>query len=74
MTIKQVWLNIETGEFSNSWPVDENGNSVEFPSQTKETLLGYLNLQPEVAYKWKLIEYHCVNDKDFSFYEAMRLK
>lgn len=55
---KYVWLNMETGKFSNSW-VDEDD---------LETLIDFKDST------WKLIKYSCLNDDDFEFYKMMRLK
>jgi hypothetical protein len=54
---KYVWLNIKTGEFSNSW-LDANNSTV------KNT---------KIQNEWKLIEYSCLSDNDFEFYNLMKL-
>ena len=66
---RQVWLNIESGEFSDSWEVDENGNSIEFKTLTLEKLK-----EPAVDRKWKLIEYICHTDESFEFCNLMKLR
>lgn len=60
-----VWLNIKTGEFSNSWD---------------ETIMTKLNDTPESLTEdhddnspWKLIEYQCFNDTGFQFYNIMKI-
>lgn len=55
---KYVWLNIATGEFSNSW------NEEEYEYSTDEAI-------PE---GWNLIKYECLNDEKFEFYDSMRLR
>ena len=65
MTKKQVWLNINTGEFSNSWIEAEVASTI-----TTEELIEQAN----EAAGWKLIEYECLNDEDFDFYNMMRIK
>ena len=63
MAKKLVWLNIETGEFSNSWSDGEHGTS-------KEELSKFTSSDS----KWKLIEFECLNDRDFEFTHLMRIK
>lgn len=58
--MKHVWLNIETGEFSNSW------------SDLEEEELREL-VDRDFDPKWKLIEYECKNDEEFKFNHMMRI-
>lgn len=63
--MKRVWLNINTGEFSNSWGQDDLG--ADYPDKPE--------VQKEAAEKgWKLIEYHCINDPAFELYDRMRIR
>lgn len=57
-----VWLNVATGEFSNSWGEDEHKGLTQEDLDTAKTN------------GWKLIEYKCLNDGDFSFLNLMSLK
>jgi|AntRauTorcE11898_2_1112593.scaffolds.fasta_scaffold33286_3 hypothetical protein len=64
---KYVWLNLDTGEFSNSW--DEEMHKATFDDDSD-------------LYEWmttndsriKLICYECPNDENFEFCNLMRLK
>jgi hypothetical protein len=62
MEKKQVWLNINTGEFSNSWDASEPLN------RTEE------NLKESGKDGWKLIEFTCLNDETFVFTQHMKLR
>lgn len=58
---RYVWLNLNNGEFSNSW--DE--------SQQK-----YVDAEMiEEARKdnWRLIKYECLSDQKFEFYNMMKI-
>lgn len=62
---KQVWLNVETGEFSDSWP------SKKYDIAKKAgDLLEKVSIYDS---KWKLIEYECKNDEKFEFNKFMRI-
>lgn len=69
---KQVWLNIETGEFSNSWIPDEDRLS------KTSRLLEDVEEVNHKAYNdckvWKLIEFECLSDGEFEFNKMMRLR
>ncbi len=62
---KYVWLNLNTGEFSNSW--DE---------KTQQCLGDTINneLKDESYKGCKMIKYECLNDTDFEFYNKMKLR
>lgn len=60
----QVWLNLDTGEFSNSWPDKGEQHTSDLIAQAQS---------PEVKGNWKLITYQCENDPDFEFCAPMRL-
>lgn len=60
--MKYVWLNINTGKFSNSW--DEKT----YNDAKKRGLFD--NISPG----WKLIKYESLNDSEFEFYNMMKLK
>lgn len=49
------WLNIQTGEFSNSWTEEEHKKFL-----TDKDIDEYYETHPE----WKLISYECVNDRN----------
>lgn len=59
-----VWLNVTTGEFSESW------NEADYP--TIDTDLIIKKYSPMDG--WKLIEYKCLNDEDFQFNKLMVIK
>lgn len=61
---KQVWLNLQTGEFSNSWGEDEHGGIV----------VQELIQSADKECGWKLIEFECLNDPGFEFTINMRLR
>jgi hypothetical protein len=68
---KQVWLNLATGEFSNSWN----------PERERELLGKKLydegmekQIKSANETNWKLIEYECVNDPTFEFYGMMKIR
>lgn len=58
-----VWLNINTGEFSNSW------NSEEYDKSLKQS-----DIDEAKKKGWKLIKYSCINDENFQFYNKMKLR
>lgn len=64
--MKKVWLNIVTGEFSNSWTTggDLDIKFTNYEEQIKEAS----------KKGWKLIEYQCLNDPDFELYNQMKLR
>lgn len=66
---KFVWLNMNNGEFSNSWnEKDYAQNSIVWETINKE--LEELKIAPN---GWKLIEYTCKNDETFDFYNKMKI-
>jgi len=58
-----VWLNMNTGEFSNSWGVDEYKGESFSPQY----------LIKDGNENWKLLEYFCYNDDDFEFFNLMQI-
>lgn len=69
MAKKLVWLNVETGKFSNSWDEDEFSN---VKGCSREELISEANNRSNGI--WKLIEFECLNDEDFEFMNLMVLK
>jgi len=64
MKKKYVWLNLKTGEFSNSWDDETHADFInEVCGDSRYSSSGY-----------KLIEYTCLNDEDFEFYNQMKLR
>jgi hypothetical protein len=61
--MKLVWLNIETGEFSESWDEEEFSLTDTLDMYSKYTKAG-----------WKLIRYDCLTDEDFQFNNLMVIK
>lgn len=59
-----VWLNLNTGEFSNSWTEEDH----------KKYNIDRLLNEDDNSNGWKLIEYTCLNDNEFYFYNKMKLK
>lgn len=67
--VRYVWLNIATGEFSNSWLPDEYSTL----SQEDLILQSKQDTPPDQRPSWKLIEYRCLTDGEFQFDNNMRL-
>lgn len=63
---RYVWLNLNTGAFSNSWS-EEDHKRYNPESQLEKYRF------PE-SKGWKLIEYTCLNDEGFEFNNQMKLK
>lgn len=62
--VKYCWVNLHTGEFSNSWGDDIMSlNRLDDETKQKARAKGYV-----------LIEYKCLNDQEFEFYKQMKLK
>ena len=61
---RYVWLNIQTGKFSDSWKLSDNWI-------TEEKLLA---MAKDAAPEWKLIKYLCLNQPDFEFFNLMTIK
>lgn len=57
------WLEMPKGKFSDTWDNDTNEKFL------TDDLIDYANKGG-----FKLIEYKCVNDENFEFYNQMRLK
>lgn len=66
---KQVWLNLKTGEFSDSWEPVERGYNA-----TAKLLKDVNDINERTEGCWKLIEYECLNDEDFEFFNLMKLR
>ncbi len=63
--MKRVWLNINTGQFSNSW----------LPGVFGDSYISEPKIQQEATERgWKLIEYQCINDPAFELYDRMRIR
>lgn len=56
---RYVWLNIQTGEFSNSW------------SEEEQKQLSKEDIDERYNTHYKLIEYKCLTDNDFEFCSLM---
>ena len=61
---KYVWLNMETGKFSNSWTEEEHKRLL-----TDKEIKEWYEKNPQ----WKLIEYTCINEPSFELYERMKI-
>jgi hypothetical protein len=68
---KQVWLNLVTGEFSNSWKEEEMRKLVgdKIHDEVMQEQVQSANQD-----NWKLIEYECLNDPSFEFYGMMKIR
>lgn len=62
--MKMVWLDLETGEFSDSW--EEYPENSPFGNKTLAEAI------PKGT--WKLIKYECINEKYFEFSHRMKIK
>ena len=61
--MKYVWLNINTGEFSNSWSQETHDKYCKF-------------IESDQWFKengFKLIKYECVSNPEFDFYDKMKI-
>lgn len=66
--LRYVWLNIVTGEFSDSWQESD------FSIDTNQLIADAIkDTKPDERASWKLIEYRCLTDGDFQFDRNMRL-
>lgn len=65
MMKKFVWLNIETGKFSDSWNEETQNKCF-----TKEELEEHAKQSPT----WKLICFECLTDVNFEFNHHMTIK
>jgi hypothetical protein len=59
---RYVWIDSK-GRFSNSWSEEEH----------REFIVDKESIRLSVEKGWKLIEYECLNDPKFEFYNMMRL-
>lgn len=64
---KWVWLNLKTGEFSNTFNINSLADVEKFIKDADEINKQYYE-------NWKLIEYTCLNDKEFEFSDLMKLR
>jgi hypothetical protein len=62
-TKKRVWFNNNTGAFSNSWEV----------GSVLDITIGDDEKGKARDRGWKLIEYECLNDDPFVFYDMMKV-
>lgn len=71
-TIRMVWLNIDTGEFSNSWQPFEL--RTEGPLSVRQLIMDAraADIQRNRP-AWKLIRYSCLTDDAFEFSSRMRI-
>lgn len=61
--MKQVWLNINTGQFSQSWS----------PEDYVDDCLSETEIKDANARGYKLIEYTCLNDTNFELCDLMKV-
>lgn len=62
--MRLCWLNIETGEFSESWPSEESPPEAVIQA----------NYANDNAPQYRLIEFRCVNKPAFAFDQNMKLR
>lgn len=67
--LKKVWINIVTGEFSNSW---QSGGILD--AQDAQWTNWEEECKAASARGFKLIEYKCLNDPTFELYNQMKLR
>lgn len=60
--MKYIWFDLKTGEFSNP-----------FSEEDVKTYFSESDLEEANKDGWKLIKFDCVNDKDFEFYNRMKI-
>ncbi len=60
---KRVWFNNNSGKFSNSWEV----------GSVLDITIGEDEKEKAKERGWKLIEYECLNDDLFVFYDMMKV-
>lgn len=60
--MKYVWLNINNGQFSNSW------------GDAEHAYLTQDEIERVTNDGWKLLKYECVNDAAFELSNLMRLR
>lgn len=65
MTKRYVWLNIENGEFSNSWTEEEYSSSCFSVNELAKDAKGS---------SFKLISYECLSDEKFEFNRFMKIR
>ena len=68
MKANYVWLDLITGNFSNSWQID----NIVTNSMMKDMIES--SSKPPNSRNWKLIKYECLNDPEFKLYNKMRLR
>lgn len=64
--MKYCWLNIETGEFSNSW---DHVSHDELGVDLVERIINH-----HKSDCWKLIKFECLTDEKFEFTIHMKLR
>lgn len=63
-SFRYVWLNMNTGKFSNSW--NEETHNKYIADDEEELALARKD-------NWKLIKYQCLSDEKFEFYDLMKI-
>lgn len=65
MAVRYVWLDLNTGKFSNSWDKETHDT---IGLESDEELI-----KKSTDDNWKLIKYECVNDEKFELYNLMSI-
>ena len=65
---KFAWLNLTTGEFSNTWTEEDMKHKDDYLRE----LIQYSNT-PYDGSIWKLLSYECLNDDGLEFFNCMKL-
>lgn len=58
---RYVWLDLNTGKFSNSWDDEMHKH------------MDDVTMKSANERNWKLIEYTCLNDASFELYDLMKI-
>lgn len=58
---RYVWLNLNNGEFSNSW------------DESQQKYVDEEMIEKARKDNWKLIKYECLSDQEFEFYNLMKI-
>jgi len=58
---RYVWLNLNSGNFSNSW------------DESQQKYIDDETIERARKDNWKLIKYECLTDENFEFYSMMKI-
>lgn len=75
--IKYAWLNVQNGEFSNTWCRNDfpfGDLSSESEEEFQQKMENFVEEHHKNQKNIKLIKFECVNDSDFEFTSLMKIK